>query len=354
MLEDSQATVLVTDGTLQLEAFSNSQASVGASKNGNPGGLSLIRLRASGESDRVGQGGAVTSSNLAYVIYTSGSTGNPKGVMLTHRNAANFFAGMDQMLGTTPGVWLAVTSISFDISVLELFWTLGRGFKVVIHREQNRLVNGFENEKANGHRSSVPEEIIRHKVTHLQCTPSLAGTLVLAPESVQAMRSLNNLLLGGEALPFSLAQKLLPLVGGKIINMYGPTETTVWSSADQVGNEPITIGKPIANTQIYILDRNLQPVAIGIPGEVFIGGEGVARGYLNRAELTAEKFISNAFSEDKSARIYRTGDLGRYLADGRIEFLGGADQQVKLRGHRFELGEIEAGMCRRPAVEEAG
>jgi len=296
------------------------------------------------------------STTLAYVIYTSGSTGQPKGVMVTHRNVVNFFAGMDCVLGTRPGVWLAVTSISFDISVLELFWTLARGFKVIIQPDEENVsaINARQGnfKKTIGQWRSVPEQILQHSVTHMQCTPSLARTLVLAPASLEAMRRLDKLLLGGEALPVSLARQLRETMRGELINMYGPTETTIWSAVhrvDVIGNS-IPIGRPIANTQIYILDRGRQPVPAGVPGEIFVGGEGVARGYLNRPELTAKKFTGSPFNAN--ARLYRTGDLGRFRADGTIEFLGRMDNQVKIRGHRIELGEIELAFSHHPAVRE--
>lgn len=202
---------------------------------------------------------------------------------------------------------------------------------------------------------SIADQILRHKVTHMQCTPSLAGTLVLTEKSASALQSLKMLLVGGEALPISLAQKLNEILPGRVFNMYGPTETTIWSATHRVGNESHTvpIGRPIANTEIYILDPNLQPQAVGVPGDLFIGGEGVARGYLNRPELTAEKFIRHPFSPDFTARLYRTGDVARYRADGVIEFLGRMDNQVKIRGHRIELGEIESKLARHPTVRDA-
>ncbi len=201
---------------------------------------------------------------------------------------------------------------------------------------------------------SVPEQIRRHGATHLQCTPSLAKMLVLAPEASQAMRQLETLLVGGEALPNSLAKRLREIMRGEILNMYGPTETTVWSTVHRLdGRDPIVpIGRPLANTEIYILDPHLRPVPIGVPGEILIGGEGVARGYLNRPELTEEKFIRHPFSADARARLYRTGDLGRFGADGTIEFLGRLDHQVKIRGHRIELSEIELALSRHAAVRE--
>ena len=278
-------------------------------------------------------------SSLAYVIYTSGSTGKPKGVMVENHNVVNFFTGMDRAIGCTPGVWLAVTSVSFDISVLELLWTLTRGFTVVLHDEEAA--------------ATIGEEIVRHGVTHLQMTPSLARMLTLAPRAFAALAGLKQMLLGGEAVPAALIHHLRQVFRGEIPNMYGPTETTIWSTTCRVGEVGglVSIGKPIANTQIYILDAELQPVPIGESGELYIGGEGMARGYWNRPELTAERFL--AVSELSSSRIYRTGDLARFLPDGNIEFLGRADFQVKLRGHRIELGEIEALLEAQAGVRQA-
>ena len=201
---------------------------------------------------------------------------------------------------------------------------------------------------------SIPLMIRRHGVTHLQCTPSLARMLAADPDSLAALRPLRKLLLGGEALPASLAAQLVPALDGDLINMYGPTETTVWSTTapiDRTGG-PITIGRPIANTQVYIVDRHLRPVPIGAPGELLIGGDGVTRGYLDRPDLTAERFIPDPFGAEPGRRLYRTGDLARYRGDGQIEFLGRLDHQVKIRGYRIELGEIEAVLAGHPAVRE--
>jgi amino acid adenylation domain-containing protein len=271
---------------------------------------------------------SAASHNLAYVIYTSGSTGKPKGVMLENRNVVNFFTGMDQAIGCDPGVWLAVTSVSFDISVLELLWTLTRGFTVVIHGDEGT--------------AAIADEIVRNDVTHLQMTPSLARMLTLDARAFAALGLLRQMLLGGEAVPASLIHHLRHVFNGEIYNMYGPTETTIWSTTyrvDRPGNT-VSIGRPIANTQIYMLDADLKPVPVGEIGELFIGGDGVARGYWNRPELTFERFLT--ISSLSAGRIYRTGDLARFLPDGNIEFLGRADYQVKLRGHRIEPGEIEA------------
>lgn len=268
------------------------------------------------------------SHNLAYVIYTSGSTGKPKGVMIENRNVVNFFSAMDRAIGCAPGVWLAVTSFSFDISVLELLWTLTRGFKVVVHGDEGT--------------ATIADEITCHGVTHLQMTPSLARMLTLDGRAFTALGLLKQVLLGGEAVPASLIRHIRQIFRGEIHNMYGPTETTIWSTTYRV-EEPgstVSIGRPISNTQIYLLDAELQPVPVGEIGELFIGGDGVARGYWNRPDLTAERFLT--IPSLSPHRIYRTGDLARFLPDGNIDFLGRADYQVKLRGHRIEPGEIEA------------
>ena len=286
----------------------------------------------------------VPSASLAYVIYTSGSTGRPKGVMIEHRNVANFFAAMDARLEKEPGVWLAVTSISFDISVLELLWTLARGFHVVVHTEPRWAAAG------------LPARIAAHGVTHLQCTPSLARLLAAEPGALSALGSLRALLLGGEALPADLARSLreaLPEVA--IHNLYGPTETTVWSATERVDvpGEPVLIGRPLANTRIFLLDRSLQPVPAGAAGEICIGGEGVTRGYLGRPGLTADRFVPDAWSGEPGARLYRTGDLGRRRPGEPLEFLGRVDHQVKIRGHRIELGEVEAVLATHPGVRQS-
>jgi amino acid adenylation domain-containing protein len=282
---------------------------------------------------------AASGQNLAYVIYTSGSTGKPKGVMIEHSNVVNFFTGMDRAIGYDPGVWLAVTSISFDISVLELFWTLTRGFQVIIHGDEGA--------------QTIPEEIRNYAVTHMQSTPSLARMIAVDPDGLASLGQLKKLLLGGEALPPSLIRRLRQEFRGEMHNMYGPTETTIWSTTFRItgDSDSIPIGRPIANTQVHVLDSGLQPVAAGEAGDLYIGGDGVVRGYWRRSDLTAERFLSDPFRPGN--RMYRTGDIARFLPDGNLDFLGRADFQVKVRGFRIEIGEIEAALEKQAGVVQA-
>lgn len=202
---------------------------------------------------------------------------------------------------------------------------------------------------------SIPEQISRQGVTHMQCTPSLASMLTKDPQALHALGLLKQFLLGGEKLPVSLVTLLKGTIGAEIRNMYGPTETTIWSSTQLVGEfrDEVAIGHPIANTQIYILDHLLQPVPICVPGEIYIGGEGLVRGYLGQPALVAERFLPDPLSKEPGARLYRTGDRAKYLPNGAINFLGRLDRQVKIRGYRIELGEIEAVLSQHPGVREA-
>jgi amino acid adenylation domain-containing protein len=334
MLKDSGAPLLVTQDSLRglLPADGVRIVSV----NGDAAAIASD----SADAPRT----AVGAANAAYVIYTSGSTGRPKGVQVTHGNVVSFFAGMNERVGgSAAGTWLAVTRISFDIHVLELLWTLARGFRVVVQPEPDRARDG----------ESIAEQIRRHAVTHLQCTPSLAA-MIIAESGIGALSGLERILLGGEALPSDLAAQITAVLPNGLVNMYGPTETTVWSAthAVEAAEGPIPIGRPIANTRVYVLDAALRPQPAGVPGELFIGGHGVTRGYLGRPDLTAERFVPDAFSAQPGARLYRTGDRARWTAEGVVGYLGRLDAQVKVRGVRIEPGEIEAVLRRHPAVVE--
>jgi natural product biosynthesis luciferase-like monooxygenase protein len=221
--------------------------------------------------------------------------------------------------------------------------------------EVRRLANATNDASSDAGDVSIGALIERHRVTHFQCTPSMLGMILSNANARQQLQSLRSVLVGGEALPIALATDLRKATGARILNMYGPTETTVWSSSDSVDPSEgmVTIGRPIANTQIYVLDSELEPAPPGIPGEIYIGGAGVTRGYLRRPDLTEERFVRDPFSSAPGARLYRTGDLGRFGRDGRILFLGRVDQQVKIRGYRIELGEIEAAILALPAVRDA-
>jgi amino acid adenylation domain-containing protein/thioester reductase-like protein len=278
---------------------------------------------------------------VAYILYTSGSTGQPKGVMVEHRNLANLIASMRRDLGITPAdTMLAVTALTFDISFLELLLPLCVGARVVIASRSDAV----EPER-------LGQRIEQSGATFVQATPSHWAMLIEA--GWQGRRTLTALC-GGEMLPRGLADALLARCGA-VWNLYGPTETTIWSTAQRLEKEsgPVMIGRPIANTTVVLLDAHGLPVPVGCAGELFIAGEGVARGYLNRAELTSQRFISRPGPDRVATRFYRTGDLCRWTAGGALEFLGRGDHQVKIRGHRVELGEIESVLRAHPGVGDA-
>ncbi|GAA4081638.1 non-ribosomal peptide synthetase [Nonomuraea soli] len=280
---------------------------------------------ASGPAAPLGDG----PGDLAYLMYTSGSTGRPKGVAVPYDAVANLLRSFGDRLELGPGdVWLAVTTLSFDISVLELLLPLVRGARVV--------VAGLE-ESADGAALRALAE--REYVTHLQATPA-TWRILLASGGVPA--SVATRLCGGEALPRDLADELLR-GGARLWNVYGPTETTVWSAAGLVGDGPIDLGEPIDETSLYVLDAGGGPAG---EGELHIGGAGVARGYHGLPALTAARFVPDPFAGVPGARMYATGDLVRRTPEGRLLFLGRADQQVKVRGFRIELGEVEAALRR--------
>lgn len=279
-------------------------------------------------------------AHLAYMIYTSGSTGNPKGVMIPRSALVNFLFSMAEVPGiAATDALLAVTTISFDISILELLLPLMTGAHLIIAtREQ--AADGRELKKL----------LLHHGVTVMQATPTTWRMLV---ESGWEGKSDLKILCGGEALPADLASQLLPRCR-ELWNMYGPTETTIWSSVQKIApSAPISMGRPIANTQFYVADEKHQPAPAGASGELLIGGDGLARGYLKRPELTAEKFIPDTFSGVPGARLYRTGDEVRFRPDGSLEFLGRLDYQVKLRGFRIELGEIESRLAQIEGLRQA-
>jgi amino acid adenylation domain-containing protein len=277
----------------------------------------------------------------AYLIYTSGSTGTPKGVEVPHRAVANFLAAMQQRPGLAESDRLvAVTTLSFDIAVLELMLPLACGAEIVLAtREQATDGNALRG------------LLEQHKATVMQATPATWRMLV---EAGWRGGSAFKALCGGEALPPELAEALLGRTG-QLWNMYGPTETTVWSTCARIeaGRGGVTIGTPIDNTEVWIVDDHGDLAPIGVPGELCIGGDGVALGYHGRAELTAERFIPDAYSGRTNARVYRTGDLARWRADGELVHLGRTDFQVKVRGYRIELGEIEVVLARHSALAGA-
>ncbi|MEH1853289.1 MAG: amino acid adenylation domain-containing protein [Nostoc sp.] len=330
MLQDAQVSVLLTQEKLK-SGLPNHQAEI-------------VCLDSNWQSRDYGLDNPthnVTSNNLAYVIYTSGSTGQPKGVQIQHQSAVNLLNAIAKEPGlTAEDTLLSVTSLSFDIAVSEIFLPLSVGAKLVLVSREVA---------ADG--TKLLKTLTASGATFMQPTPVTWRLLLAAGwQGSPQLKMIST----GEALPRDLANQLLPK-GACLWNLYGPTETTIWSTGYKVttANKTIDIGCPLANTQTYILDSHLQPVPIGISGELYIGGEGLARGYLNRPELTAERFISNPFSSNPKSRLYKTGDLARYLPDGHIEYLGRIDYQVKLRGFRIELGEIETALLQHSEVKEA-
>jgi len=286
---------------------------------------------------------AMTGKNIAYCIYTSGSTGKPKGVPNVHESIVNrLLWGQDTYHLTPYDRVVQKTPFSFDVSVWEFFWPLITGATLVMARP-------------GGHKDpAYLIELIKDKrITTSHFVPSMLA-IFLTAEGVEQCRSLRHVFTSGEALPFELQCRFFERLPIKLHNLYGPTETAVevtyWECNANYARAVVPIGKPVANTQAYILDAHLQPAPIGVAGELHIGGVQLARGYLNRPELTAEKFIPDPFSQNADARLYKTGDLARFLPDGNIEYLGRIDNQVKLRGFRIELGEIEAVLCECPGV----
>ncbi|WP_257454347.1 non-ribosomal peptide synthetase [Archangium lipolyticum] len=279
------------------------------------------------------------AEHLAYLLYTSGSTGEPKGVELTHRNVVHCFAAFDPYYETRAGdCWASSGSLSFDIHLEELLFSITRGARTIL-REVGPLGLG--------------RDIVRHGITHVVIMPSSLATALEEPDALEAFRSLKVLVTGGEVLPEPLVRQLA-LTRTKLVNTYGPTETSINVVAGRMEPErPVHLGRPLDRCRVYVLDASGEPVPLGVPGELHIGGTPLGRGYRGRPELTAERFVPDPFSREPGARLYRTGDRVRWNPDGTLSFLGRTDFQVKVRGVRVELEEIEAALLRQPGVRQA-
>ncbi len=331
MLEDSRAPVLLTQAGLVGELLTRGAKIVCVDAD-------WAAIAHESEANPVS---GVTADNLAYVIYTSGSTGRSKGVLLQHRGLCNFVIEQSRGFGIEAGSRvLQFASLSFDASVAEIFDVLVRG-ATLCQASRDTLASVTD----------LVRLMREQAITAVTLPPSLLA--LLPADDLPALRTVIS---AGESCPVEIAIRWS--AGRRFINAYGPTEATVgpcWylvEDADQLGTT-VPIGRPIANVQLYVLDEQLQPVPVGVPGELYIGGVCLARGYLNQPELTAERFISHPFSTEPGARLYKTGDLTRYRPDGNLDFLGRTDNQVKIRGFRIELGEIEAALTQHPAVREA-
>jgi amino acid adenylation domain-containing protein/non-ribosomal peptide synthase protein (TIGR01720 family) len=366
MLDDARLPVLLTQSHL-VSRFPPIKAEM-ICLDAEHGGAAWDRLA---EENAENFDSGVTEENLAYAIYTSGSTGQPKCVLIPHKGICNRLLWMqDEYQLASEDCVLQKTPFSFDVSVWEFFWPLLVGARLVVARPE-------------GHKDSdyLIELIKQERVTTIHFVPSMLQAF-LENERARECHSLRRVICSGEALPFELQQRFFArMENAELHNLYGPTEASVdvsyWACERNGTRKTVPIGRPIANTQLYILDRHLQPVPIGVPGELHIGGVNVGRGYLNRPELTAEKFIElriadcglriDAHSTSKGSqngqsairnpqsaiRVYKTGDLTRFLPDGAIEYLGRLDHQVKIRGFRIELGEIEAVLEQHPAIRKA-
>ncbi len=333
MLQDTQAPVLLTQARLRgavaesaahLVCLDSDWDAVASHREANP--VSGVR-----------------ADNLAYVMYSSGSTGQPKGVMIEHQAISNHMRWVQSAFPLSESDReLQQTPFTFDVSVWEFFAPLLSGARLIVARPDRHPDSAY-----------LVQVIAQQGITAIQVVPSMLQMLVEEP-GLTACNSLRRVFCGGEALGGELARALLARLDVELYNLYGPTEACIDATCWRCdrGQRTVLIGRPLANTRSYVLDSHRHPVPIGVPGELYIGGEGLARGYLNRPELTAEKFIPNPFSREPGSRLYRTGDLARYRPDGNIEFLGRIDHQVKLRGFRVELGEIEAVLGQHPVVRE--
>ena len=336
MLEDAKVCIVLTDASSRSSLL--------------PTNVSVICLDEHWEAvvkeSQVNPMGQITADRLAHVIYTSGSTGVPKGVKVRHQGVVRLLFGIDYVQLSSAQTILHLAPISFDAATFEVWGALLHGGKCVLFPGKVPGAN------------ELGAILKKHHVNTLWLPAALFNTVI--NEAPQGLSGVRQLLIGGEALSVPHVRKALSLLPNtEIINGYGPTESTTFTCCYSIpcqlnGNSSsVPIGKPIGNTQIYILDPQLNPVPIGVAGELYIGGAGLGRGYLNRPELTAETFVANPFSITEGARLYKSGDLARYLPDGNIEFLGRIDQQVKVRGYRIELGEIEVVLGQHPAVKES-
>jgi amino acid adenylation domain-containing protein len=334
MLEDTAAPVLLTQAGLRdrLPAFAGRVVALDAD---------WREIAREGEENPKVKVGA---RNLAYVIYTSGSTGRPKGTCIEHRSVVRLVQSTNYVELGPQEVFLQFAPISFDASTLELWGSLLNGAKLVV------CPAGLLSLQELG-------RVIKERgVSTLWLTAALFHQMV--DEQIESLRGVRQILAGGETLSASHVRRMLEVIGaGRLINGYGPTENTTFTcchvmTAQSRIEHTVPIGRPISNTRVYVLDRHMRPVPVGVYGELCIGGAGLAREYLHQPQLTAEKFVPDPFSGEAGARLYRSGDLVRYLADGTIEFVGRIDYQVKIRGFRIELGEIEAGIARHPAIRE--
>ena len=306
----------------------------------------VVTLDSDWQSRRGNPAVGISGQNLAYVIYTSGSTGRPKGVMNTHRAICNRLLWMQAAYGldATDRV-LQKTPFSFDVSVWEFFWPLMTGACLVVA-------------KPGGHRDNhyLARLIAGQGITTLHFVPSMLQLFLEAGE-LDGRKQLRRVICSGEALTVDLQERFFEGIDAQLHNLYGPTEAAVdvtsWACRSQADLRTVPIGRPIANTKIYLLDSYLQPIPVNVAGELYIGGQGLARGYVKRPALTAERFIPDPFGDEPGARLYQTGDLARFSPDGYIEYLGRLDHQVKIRGFRVELGEIEAALAQQPEVKEA-
>jgi amino acid adenylation domain-containing protein len=326
MVEDSAPAVLLCDPGVEPPTRGVPTVLVDREEAFDGSGLETTRVR---------------PEDAAYVIYTSGSTGQPKGVEVAHRSLVNLLESMRRAMevGDTD-VMLSITTLSFDITAFEVFLPLFSGARLVLASREEAL---------DGHR--LAQRMQSSAATVMQGTPATWRLLIEAGwPGTPGLK----VLCGGEAWPRELANELRRRASA-VWNGYGPTETTVCSTLWRIepGEGPLSIGRPLANTTLYVLDEHREPRPVGVPGELYIGGVGVARGYWRRPELTAERFLPDPFSGENAARLYRSGDLVRWLPDGRLEYLGRMDQQVKIRGFRIEVGEIEAVLSELPGVESA-